>query len=47
MATNTLNRNVAAVALVMLATLAVADAARYGWGGATIEGDRVKWGLQR
>jgi hypothetical protein len=22
------------------------DTARYGWGGATIEGDRVKWGLR-
>jgi hypothetical protein len=36
----------AAVGLALLSALAMADAARYGWGGATIEGDRVKWGLR-
>jgi hypothetical protein len=32
--------------LALLAAWAMADAARFGWGAATIEGDRVKWGLR-
>ena len=34
------------IALVLLAAWFVADSARFGWGAATIEGDRVKWGLR-
>jgi hypothetical protein len=37
---------VAATLLALLAAFAMADAARYGWGAATIDGDRVKWGLR-
>ena len=35
-----------AAGVALLAALAMADAARFGWGAATIEGDRVKWGLR-
>lgn len=35
-----------AIVLAILSGLAMSDAARFGWGAATIEGDRVKWGLR-
>jgi hypothetical protein len=37
---------VAAPVLVLAAALSMMNAARYGWGAATIDGDRVKWGLR-
>lgn len=39
-------RRLLLVALVALAALLMADAARYGWGAATLGNDRVKWGLR-
>lgn len=41
-----LSRGGAAFALTLLAALCLVDAARHGWGAATVEGDRVKWGLR-
>ena len=41
-----LNRQTLPVVFTLLAALALTDAARAGWGAATIEGDRVKWGLR-
>ncbi len=39
-------RRLRAPIVLLLAALCMLDASRYGWGAATIEGDRVKWGLR-